>query len=134
MHKLPSYRIIAFFLSGLILCIAFACVCRIGTALYRDRPDAAASPRIVTADIYQDGSLLMSIPLDPNAEIQTFTVSFGEADYNEIQIENGRIGVLSASCPDQLCVRQGFQDSPLLPIVCLPNRLTIQIRETDDTD
>lgn len=131
MRKLPSYRTIAFLLGGLILCIALACVCWILAFFYKDGLNPTASPRSITADIYQDGSLLMSIPLDPDEETHTFTISFGEADYNEIRTEGGRIGVVSASCPDQLCVHQGFQDSSLLPIVCLPNRLTIQIRETD---
>ena len=35
----------------------------------------------------------------------------------------------SASCPDGLCVHQGAISDGLLPIVCLPNKVQIQIVE-----
>jgi hypothetical protein len=47
------------------------------------------------------------------------------------------LAIVSASCPDQICVHQGFISTSLLPITCLPNRLVIRVREEvsvpDDT-
>lgn len=83
------------------------------------------------ADIYQNGQLLMSIPLD---EVQTpYTLDIvGEGgSLNCIEVRPGSIGMVSADCPDLLCVKQGFVHSPTIPITCLPNRLVIQLRPVE---
>lgn len=82
----------------------------------------------VYADIYQNGVLLQSIDLSQIAEGYTFTVTGENGCTNEIGVRPGSIGILSADCPDRLCVRQGFISDSLLPITCLPNRLVIQLR------
>lgn len=83
--------------------------------------------RNYTAEIYQDGELLFRIPLNEISETQTFTVENVDGGKNEIQIRDGGIGIISANCPDKLCVHQGFISDSKLPIVCLPNRLVIQL-------
>jgi len=83
------------------------------------------------ADIYQDGRLLTSIPLDGSSASYRFTVTGENGCVNEIEIRSRSIGILSADCPDKLCVHQGFIESTGLPIVCLPNKLVIQLREAD---
>lgn len=85
------------------------------------------------ADIYQNGSLIQSIPLDSVKETYTFTVTGEHGAANEIEVRPGSIGIISASCPDKLCVHQGFISGSLLPITCLPNRLVIQIRTEQGT-
>lgn len=80
------------------------------------------------ADIYQNGTLLESIPLNDVEKSYTFTVTGEDGCTNIIEVRNGSIGIISADCPDKLCVKQGFIDSSLLPITCLPNRVVIQIR------
>ena len=54
-----------------------------------------------------------------------------ETDYgwNTIRVSHGAIEVTAADCPDKLCVRQGAITDGVLPIVCLPHRLVIQIEE-----
>lgn len=76
--------------------------------------------------IYQDGQLLQTIDLSRVDEPYTFTVD-GPAGTNTIQVEPGRIRVSHADCPDQICVNQGWISNGVAPIVCLPNRLVIQI-------
>ena len=83
------------------------------------------------ADIYQDGELLMSIPLDGSVSPHRFTVTGTNGCVNEIEVRSDCIGIISADCPDKLCVHQGFIDHTGLPIVCLPNKLVIQLREAD---
>lgn len=80
------------------------------------------------ADIFQNGTLLYSIPLDGTAGQESFLIESENGGYNEIEIRADSIGILSASCPDKLCVRQGFLKDSGLPIVCLPNRLVIRLR------
>ncbi len=78
------------------------------------------------ADLYQDGVLLRSIDLSQVEEPYSFVVD-GPAGGNTVEVERGRIRVADAGCPDHICVEQGWISDSAAPIVCLPNRLVIQI-------
>jgi len=80
------------------------------------------------AEIYQEGELLMSIPLYKVQESRTFTIEGKNGCVNEVEVRPGSIGILSADCPDKICVSQGFISDSRLPITCLPNRLVILLR------
>jgi len=56
-----------------------------------------------------------------------------EFGYNLIEIGDGDVRVIEASCPDKLDVLQGAISSPGEMIVCLPNRLVIEIKGTTET-
>lgn len=86
------------------------------------------------ADIYQEGELLTSISLDDVREPYTFTVTGTDGGENLVEVRPGCIGIIYADCPDKLCVRQGFISSPGIPVVCLPNRLVIQLRLASDQE
>ena len=73
-------------------------------------------------EILQDGKILYTLDL-AQAEDQTFTVTYGGRT-NEIEIRNHQIRVKAADCPDQICVHMDWLEDA--PIVCLPNRLSIQ--------
>ena len=80
------------------------------------------------ADIYQDGHLIESISLGQVQEFYTIEIK-GDSGYtNLIEVQPGKIGIVRADCPDRLCVRQGFLETPAIPIVCLPNKLVIRLR------
>lgn len=89
----------------------------------------------LVAEIYQDGRLLQTIDLSAVETPYAFIISGEAGAFNVIEVRPGSIGILSASCPDKLCVHQGFLSNSLLPITCLPNRLVIQVRqETEETE
>ena len=48
---------------------------------------------------------------------------------NTIEIKDGKIRIKEADCPDKVCVRTGWTDSPALPIVCLPHKVTVTIKK-----
>ena len=79
------------------------------------------------ARITLDGELVEEIDLSAVTEPYTFTVEGPGGFTNTIQVEHGRIRVLEAGCPDQVCVNQGYISDGTVPIVCLPNRLVIEI-------
>ena len=83
------------------------------------------------ARIYQDGVLIREIDLDSLSAPLTFTVEF-QGRTNTITAQPGRIRVESADCPDQVCVDQGWISDGTVPVVCLPNRLVIQIEGGGD--
>ncbi len=80
------------------------------------------------ADIFQDGILIKSIYLNDLSETGTFIVEGKSGCVNEVEVRPGCIAIVSADCPDKLCVHQGFISDSRLPITCLPNRLVIQLR------
>ena len=75
------------------------------------------------ARITLDGALVQEIELDKVGASFTFTVTGASGLTNTILVEQGRIRVEAADCPDQICVRQGFISDGTVPIVCLPNQL-----------
>ena len=79
------------------------------------------------ARITLDGELVEEIDLSAVTEPYTFTLEGPGGFTNTIQVEHGRIRVLEAGCPDQVCVNQGYISDGTVPIVCLPNRLVIEI-------
>ena len=117
-----KYRLYAAIISGLIAVAATISIAFITRSL-----DAADTSALV-ADIYQDGRLIKSLDLD-SCKDQTFTVSGDNGRYNIIEVHDGKIGITSASCPDKICVHQGFIDSPMLPVTCLPNSVVITVHE-----
>ena len=84
----------------------------------------------VIANVYLDGECIRSIDLSRVSEPEIFTVE-GEIGTNTVQVEPGRIRVSRAECPDQICVHMGWLTSEGgMPIVCLPNRLVIELADT----
>ena len=77
------------------------------------------------AEIYWNGKLLHTFPLDKPIE---YTLSSPNGGSNTIVVQDGRVCVSHATCPDQVCVNQGWVNTDATPIVCLPNQLVIQIK------
>ena len=83
------------------------------------------SPGGTEAVITQDGVELRRIDLHQMGKGETIEI---EGEYhNTIEVEHGRIRVVSADCPDQVCVETGWIEDGTVPIVCLPNKLVIEI-------
>lgn len=43
-----------------------------------------------------------------------------------VEISRGRVRMLSSTCREQFCVKQGW--SSLFPIICVPNQVLIRIK------
>ena len=83
--------------------------------------------------VYQDGALVKTIYLPHTGETETLEIS-GVAGGNTIEVSKDGVRVVSAGCPDQVCVAHGFLVSGKEPIICLPNRLVIRFLEDARTD
>lgn len=61
-----------------------------------------------------------------------------EFGINVLKFGDGEVKIIEASCPDQLCVKQGKIGQVGQLIVCLPNRLVVEIKANnagnDDID
>lgn len=69
--------------------------------------------------IYKDNLAVGVYPLNKDRVIRLDA-------HNTVEIMDGKVRMLEADCPDQRCLKQGAGD--VLPIVCLPNRVVVEIR------
>lgn len=123
----------AVLLAAVLLVIAILC----GIRIYAVSHSSTGNGQALYADIYQSGELLETIRLDTVTDEYIFEVPGANGASNTVCVRPGSIAMISANCPDQICVHQGFISTSLLPITCLPNRLVIRVREDavclDDT-
>lgn len=81
------------------------------------------APHGQMVQIVQNSNVLYTFDLSKQDD-QTIQVEY-EGRTNIIQIQDGKIRILEADCPDHTCIQMGWLDSAA-PIVCLPNHLVIQ--------
>ena len=73
------------------------------------------------AVIYQNGSEYARISLSTEQEIQ-----IGQT--NALVVEQGKVRMKEADCPDQICVKHRPVSRTGESIVCLPNRIVVEIQ------
>ena len=85
-----------------------------------------AGGEAVTASVYLDGELYGTYDL--TAAVIPYEVRIESPyGYNIVRVSHGAVAVAEADCAGQDCVHQGAIHDDLIPIVCLPHRLVIQI-------
>ena len=93
----------------------------IGMAVLYLRPAVTS----VTVEVAVDGAVTMTLPLSEDTEVRIDGVNGGE---NLLVIEDGKAKIISASCPDGVCVRHYAISRDGESIICLPNRVVVTIR------
>lgn len=88
----------------------------------------------VYAYLYQEGVLIEKIPLWQVANEYTLSLINHHGEENIILIDHNKIGILSANCPDQICVHRGVLSYTKIPITCLPHEVLIVFEESLNTD
>ena len=79
-----------------------------------------------TLSIYVAGELYGEYSLNKNQEIAI-------GDTNVCMIEDGKVRMMQATCPDQICVEHAAIARDGATIVCLPNRVVLEIcNESED--
>jgi len=106
--------------------ICFSCVFIVSAVLVAWQSMGKANGNI--ANVYQDGQCIYSVDLSLVKESYELVVADG-AGGNTLRIEPGRICIIEADCPDQICVGMGWLAHSASPIVCLPHRLVIRLEE-----
>lgn len=79
--------------------------------------------------IYQDGKETSDLSLNSNRTIQ----AKGPLGISVIQVRNGKVRMLTSPCPQQICVHMGWISKPHSSVVCVPNRVMIQIPADHDS-
>ncbi|MCC8066825.1 MAG: NusG domain II-containing protein [Clostridiales bacterium] len=102
----------------LLLIVGAACVVLlIWRSLFQE--DGASVVVQVDGEVYGTYSL---------SKDQTIRIN----DTNVLVISDGEAYMSEANCPDGLCISQGHISAEGTMIVCLPNRVVVQIVDTDD--
>lgn len=87
-------------------------------------------PRIIDM-FHEDEKLQLRIMVAGN-EYGTYALEKEQIieiqDTNVCEIKNGKVSMISAQCPDQLCRRQGPIHRQGETIVCLPNKVVLEIK------
>ena len=52
--------------------------------------------------------------------------------YNKIRVEDGKVYMEEANCPDGYCEEQGKISRHTQTIVCLPHKLVVEVLESDN--
>ncbi len=111
--------------------VMLGCVLLAGGLLAGYVQTASGSARQV--EITVDGRPYAVYPLNEikstkAVEIQT------EFGYNRVEITQEGARVTDADCPDKLDVRAGWITKPGQSLICLPNRLVVQLTGADSVD
>lgn len=75
-----------------------------------------------------DGKEIAAFPLDKDI---TYEIDGYEGGHNTLIIKDGVAYMSDASCPDHLCMGMGKISRNGQSIICLPNRVVVEIRGTD---
>ena len=76
------------------------------------------------------GDSVMTLELNKDQE---HTFPSADGGYNTVTVQDGKIAVTAADCPDGYCMDRGFCDGGT-PIVCLPHKLVIEFMGDQEID
>ena len=80
----------------------------------------SVKPKSPALLIQVDGKEYGTYPLTTDREIEI-------NDSNVCRIQNGKVKMISADCPDQICIQESAIDENGGTIVCLPNKVVLSI-------
>lgn len=78
-------------------------------------------------EISVKGEHFKTILLTDKTNRETFTINT-DLGTNIVVIENGEVAIIQADCQDDLCVKDGFIKNPGEMVVCLPNKVVVEIK------
>ena len=85
------------------------------------------------AEVTIAGELYKNIPLSEHKGEETIEIKT-KTGVNIIKVSDDKISIVEADCPDKVCMKPGFIHKPGESLVCLPNRLMIQIKGNTEED
>lgn len=77
------------------------------------------------------GELYGTYPLEQDAVVE---IKIDGNVTNRLEIKDGAADVTDASCPDKLCVHQKSISKTNETIVCLPNKVVVEIMDGEASD
>ena len=76
--------------------------------------------------------VIREIDLKKVQEPYEFEIKTKDGHSNTIRVEYNKIAIIDADCADKVCVNTGYISNSIVPIVCLPHRLSITITDKEN--
>ncbi|MBF7097045.1 NusG domain II-containing protein [Alkalibacter mobilis] len=76
-----------------------------------------------------NGEIYREIPFDETTN-EKITVEY-EGNLNIVEIKEGHVVISEANCPDQICVHTSPADEKGEMIVCLPNKVIVEVTSNE---
>jgi len=108
--------------------VVFVVVLTLLSLIYIKKQAFSNDDRYVSIQV--DGEEIKQIIFDKKLEGNKIPIET-EFGYNLVELGDGEVRVIEASCPDQIDVKQGYISKIGETIVCLPNKLVIEIKGMD---
>ncbi len=85
------------------------------------------------AHVYNDGVLVYTFK---DLNVDEIFITQGVNGEVIIESKDGKIRVKKETSPNNICSKQGWSDSPAKPLICLPNKVVVEIvgKSKDDVD
>ena len=81
--------------------------------------------------VYKDGEVFYAGPISADT---TITVEDEKGNINIVVVKDGKAIIEKANCPDQICVHTRPAEKDGQSIICLPNRVSVEVRNTGIKD
>ncbi|RDU23109.1 NusG domain II-containing protein [Anaerosacchariphilus polymeriproducens] len=78
-----------------------------------------------------DGKVIHQYSLEDDIDVEIKGVNEG---INRLVIKNGKAKMIDANCPDKLCVHQKAISKDKETIVCLPNKVVIEVHAKEEQE
>ena len=78
-----------------------------------------------------DGKMYGSFPLAVDAVEK---IELSDGSYNLLVIKDGKADITEASCPDGICVNHRAVSKQSQSIVCLPNKVVVEIESGEEAE
>lgn len=98
----------------------------IAFAIFMNKADSNVNDKYVSIQV--NGEEINAIEFSKDIIGEEFRIET-EFGYNVIKFGDGELKIVDASCLDKLCIKMGTISKVGQVLVCLPNRLVIEIRE-----
>lgn len=108
--------------------VALLVVFSIFLAFYMSKVSDNAEKKYVSIQI--NGEEINAIQFSKDIIGKTYKVET-EYGYNILKFGDEEVQIIDASCLDKLCIKQGTINKIGQLLVCLPNRLVVEIKSTD---
>ena len=97
-----------------------------GIKFYQD-----SSTREPVAVVTVDGDEYGRFPLDQDVKEK---IELPDGAYNLLVVKDGAADITEASCPDGICVNHRTVSRQSETIVCLPNKVVVEIQNGEESD
>lgn len=109
----------------IVLCISIIIISLVIYIMYNLQPQNAS--KVV---VYYENSIVLEADLNINSE---YTVKGYNGDVSII-VKDNKVKVSDEISPYHLCSRQGYISKSYETIICLPNKIVINIENSDEID